>query len=86
MRLDDERESDNVEDRRGEGGRGGFGVGKGVGIGTVILALAASYFLGIDPSVMLGIFSGGGAPISRASWKATSTAAVRKLVESVAGF
>jgi len=31
-----------------------------VGIGTVILALAASYFLGIDPSVILGLFSGGG--------------------------
>ena len=63
MRLDDERESDNVEDRRGESGRGGFGVGRGVGIGTVIVALAASYFLGIDPSVMLGLFSGGGTPV-----------------------
>ena len=62
MRLDDERESDNVEDRRGEGGRGGFSVGHGVGIGTVILALVASYFLGIDPSVMLSLFSGGGSP------------------------
>jgi len=63
MRLDDERESDNVEDRRGSGG--GFGVGKGVGIGTLILALAASYFLGIDPSVILGIFSGGGVPVTQ---------------------
>jgi predicted metalloprotease len=63
MRLDDERESDNVEDRRGAGGRGGVGVGRGVGIGTVVLALAASYFLGIDPSVMLSLFSGGGTPV-----------------------
>jgi len=65
MRLDDERESDNVEDRRDEagfGGGGGFGVGRGVGIGTVIIALVASYFLGLDPSVMLGLFSGGGVP------------------------
>ena len=62
MRLDDERESDNVEDRRDEVGRSGFGVGRGVGIGTVILALVGSYFLGIDPSVMLSLFSGGGAP------------------------
>jgi predicted metalloprotease len=62
MRLDNERESENVEDRRGEGVRGGFGVGRSVGIGTVILALAASYFLGIDPSVMLGLFSGGDTP------------------------
>jgi len=65
MRLDDERESENVEDRRGAGGRGGFGVGKGVGIGTVILALAASYFLGIDPSVILGLFSVGAAPLTQ---------------------
>ena len=62
MRLDDERESDNVEDRRGEGGRGGFGIGRGAGIGTVILALAASYFFGIDPTVILGLFSGAGSP------------------------
>ncbi len=65
MRMDDERESENVEDRRGESGRGGFGVGKGVGLGTVILALAASYVLGIDPSVMLGLFTGGGAPVTQ---------------------
>lgn len=59
MRLDDERESDNVEDRRGEGG-GGMGLpigGRGVGIGTVALALAASWFFGIDPSVILGLAS-----------------------------
>ncbi len=63
MRLDDERESQNVEDRRGEGGRGGFGVGRGVGIGTIVLALAASYFFGIDPTVILGLFSGAGSPV-----------------------
>lgn len=64
MRLDDERESDNVEDRRGEGGvsGGGFGVGRGVGIGTLIIAVVASYFLGVDPSMLIGLFSGGGSP------------------------
>jgi uncharacterized protein len=66
MRLDDGRESDNVEDRRGEPGHRGFGggrgVGSGIGIGTVIIALAASYFFGIDPSVILGLFSGAGTP------------------------
>jgi predicted metalloprotease len=50
MRLDDEAESSNVEDRRGIS-MGGVG---GVGIGTVLVALAASYFLGIDPSAILG--------------------------------
>jgi len=51
MRLDDERESRNVEDRRG----GGMPIGgKGIGIGTIALALVAMYF-GVDPSVVLNI-------------------------------
>lgn len=49
MRLDDEAESQHVEDRRG-----GFGAGpKTIGIGTIVVALAASYFLGIDPMLIL---------------------------------
>ncbi|RAA90960.1 metalloprotease, partial [Burkholderia multivorans] len=52
MRLDDERESMNVEDRRGAGGFGG-GRGATIGIGTIVVALAASYFFGIDPRVVL---------------------------------
>ena len=52
MRLDDERESDNVEDRRG--GFGGSGIGGAhVGIGGVILALVVSYFTGINPLTLL---------------------------------
>jgi len=52
MRLDDEAESQNVEDRRGGGG--GFPLGgKSIGIGTVVIALAASYFFGIDPMLIL---------------------------------
>ncbi len=54
MRLDDEAESQNVEDRRGGFGGGGFGAGpKTIGIGTIIVALAASYFFGIDPSLIM---------------------------------
>ncbi|MDR2214823.1 MAG: zinc metallopeptidase [Nevskiaceae bacterium] len=59
MRLDDEQQSRNVEDRRG---RRAVGPGK-LGLGAVVIALAASYFLGIDPSTVLGIVSqmqGGG--------------------------
>ena len=48
MRLDDQEESGNVEDRRGESYGGGFGIGH-VGVGTIVAAIAASYFFGIDP-------------------------------------
>jgi predicted metalloprotease len=59
MRLDDSRESSNVEDRRSSGG-GGIGIGKGtVGIGTIVLALVAMYF-GVDPSVVLNMAGQGG--------------------------
>lgn len=52
MRMDDYRESDNVEDRRGGGG----GIsGGGLGIGGVVLALVISYFTGINPMTLLGI-------------------------------
>ena len=51
MRIGDERESSSVEDRRGASG---IGIG-GASIGTVVIALIASYFLGIDPRVLLGV-------------------------------
>ena len=56
MRLDDERESSNVEDRRGSGGGLPIG-GKGIGIGTIAIALVAMYF-GVDPSVILNMGQG----------------------------
>ena len=56
MRLDDQYESDNVEDRRGDGGiAGGAGSMGGLGIGAIVVALAASYFFGIDPSLLLNL-------------------------------
>lgn len=54
MRLDDEQESMNVEDRRGQGRSM---AGRGIGIGTIALALLAMYF-GIDPSVVLNVGQG----------------------------
>lgn len=56
MRLDDERESSNVEDRRGSGGGLPIG-GKSIGIGTIVVALVAMYF-GVDPSVVLNMGQG----------------------------
>jgi len=49
------RESTNVEDVRGSTGGGGRGLK--LGIGGTLLALVASYFLGIDPRVILGLVS-----------------------------
>lgn len=60
MRLDDIRESDYVEDRRGQGGLGGGGVGipigrgGGLGFGTMIVLGLLSYALGIDPRILIG--------------------------------
>jgi len=55
MRMDDSRESQNIEDRRSRGPRLG---GRGsVGIGTIVLALVAIYF-GVDPSVVLQMAEG----------------------------
>jgi len=68
MRLDDSRESQNVEDRRGSPGGGGGGrMVVGGGIGGIALLLVA-LFLGIDPSVLLQ--GGGGAPQTQQSDRA----------------
>ena len=65
MRLDDQRESDNLEDRRGSGSGGGLHLGGGrrMGLGTIVIALIASYFLGINPLTVLNMLSGGGMPV-----------------------
>ncbi len=49
MLLDNERESENIEDRRGGG------LIKGVGIGSVLLALVGSYLTGMNPATLLGL-------------------------------
>lgn len=60
MRLDDQRESDNIDDRRGAGGGGGFGLSGGsLSIGGLVLALVVSYFTGINPVTLLGLMDGG---------------------------
>jgi len=63
MRLDNERESNNIEDRRGESSGGGFHLGAGrLGIGAIVLALVVSYFTGISPSTLLNLVSGSASP------------------------
>ena len=61
MKWEGNRESDNVEDRRdNEGSSSGGGLGgRGIGIGSVVIALVASYFFGINPMTVLSLLSGG---------------------------
>ncbi|WP_020654235.1 KPN_02809 family neutral zinc metallopeptidase [Massilia niastensis] len=62
MKWEGDRQSDNVEDRRGSGG-GGFGLGgRSIGIGTLVIALVGSYFLGVSPTTILNMLGGGEAP------------------------
>ena len=63
MRWEGNEQSDNVEDRRGQGGGGGFPIGgRSVGIGTVAVALIAGWVFGINPLTVLGLLTGGGDP------------------------
>jgi predicted metalloprotease len=56
MRWEDQRESDNVEDRRGMGSVGARGTG--LGIGGILLVLAISYFTGTNPLTILNMLGG----------------------------
>ena len=62
MKWEGNRQSDNVEDRRGGGSSGGSMGGRSIGIGSVAIALVASYFMGVNPMTVLNILSGGSAP------------------------
>ena len=69
MKWEGNRESDNVEDRRDEGGAGGGGIGfggRGIGIGSVVIALAAWGTFGINPLTVLSMLSGGSGPVVQA--------------------
>jgi uncharacterized protein len=58
MRLDEIGESDNIEDRRGQGG-GGFGGSfpggrGGLGFGTIAALTLVGWALGINPAILIG--------------------------------
>jgi uncharacterized protein len=65
MQWDGNRESDNVDDVRGDdGGGSGGGLlggligGRHISVGGIVVALVASYFLGINPLTILGLLDG----------------------------
>ncbi|MCB2017108.1 MAG: neutral zinc metallopeptidase [Hydrogenophaga sp.] len=69
MKWENNRQSDNIEDRRNQsGGLGGmFGGGaprrvggRGIGFGTIVIALIAGWIFGINPLTILGVLGGGG--------------------------
>jgi predicted metalloprotease len=61
MRWQDNRESDNIEDRRGDSGGGGMGFGGiHLGIGGVIIVVLGSWLFGINPLTVLGLLGGDG--------------------------
>lgn len=66
MKWEGGRESSNVEDVRGGTGGGSGRMGRGVaggGIGMIIVVIAM--FLGVDPSMVMGLLGGGGLPPSQ---------------------
>ena len=62
MRWEGNRESENVEDRRGASS---FGLGgRSVSLGTIAIALIASWLFGINPMTVLSFLTGGPTNIS----------------------
>jgi len=92
MRWQGDRESDNIEDRRGDsgGGGGGFGLGGGtVGIGTIVIALVGSWFFGVSPSTIVHLLSGGGsapAQVQQAPAHAPANDRETQFVRTVLGY
>ena len=56
MQMDDQEESQNVEDVRGSSG-GGFRPIHGIGIGTVLVAIIGGWIFGVNPLQILGLLS-----------------------------
>lgn len=83
MRTDNQRQSSNIEDRRGSrfpgGGKGGMG------LGVIVLALAAAYF-GIDPRIVMqaGQQLQSSAPATTETGPVTESASEQKARELVA--
>ncbi len=61
MKWENNRQSDQIEDRRAGGGGGlrpSLGGGRGLGLGTVVVALLIGWLFGINPMTLLGVLGG----------------------------
>jgi len=58
MRMDDQEESQNVEDVRGSSG-GGFRPIHGIGLGSIAIALVGGWIFGVSPLQVLSLLTGG---------------------------
>lgn len=58
MRMDDQGESENVEDVRGSSG-GGFRPIHGIGLGSIAVAIIGGLIFHVNPLELLGLMSGG---------------------------
>jgi predicted metalloprotease len=69
MKWEGNRESDNVEDRRGSPGGMSAGLSgrRGIGIGTIAIALVGGWIFGINPLTILGVLSGDGSAVPQVS-------------------
>jgi predicted metalloprotease len=97
MDLDGQRESDNVDDVRGQGSSGGdlggsAGLlggligGRHISIGGIVIALVVSYLLGINPLSLLGLVSSAPQPQAQQSTQmhpASSNEPMVKFVKTI---
>ena len=73
MRWEDFRQSENIEDRREEGGDGGGGFrlpigGGGISLGGLVVLGVISYALGINPLTLIGLVENGAPPQQQQTW------------------
>jgi uncharacterized protein len=83
MRLDEEEESQNIEDRRGR--RVSPGIAAGGGIGTIVIILIALFF-GVDPTLLLqGSVEQSDVPAPQQSQQAGQQDEMREFIARVLG-
>jgi uncharacterized protein len=64
MRMDNQDESQNVEDARDSSGGFQFRPVHGISLGSIVIALLAGWFFGINPLQVLGLLGGSASSVS----------------------